>query len=320
VAVPLRLVAESDHQFDDSLRELQVSAMSGDGPPQLRDLAERATALHDRLRAVQLSYAPEVRAARERGDRLADVVLPAVPSVPADIDDLAALLGEMHRARHQGWLLAPGPSEEVLAFRRWFAAEVVGQLAGARARPCPFPVVPPGSDRTDPRPLNERRRQLLERFDADIADAPDADGVVVSAVRRIATDLQAAFVNLLLVEADGTHVSSVDRIGYQPHEPHGRRYPLTHDNPISEVARTATPIVLRTPKERRDRYPVLIPSEPVRVNPTAVWVPIGSASPVAGVIVVGFSRARDFTPGDLELLVEIGHALHRRLEAVTPPS
>lgn len=105
-------------------------------------------------------------------------------------------------------------------------------------------------------------------------------------------------------------------MGYNPGDAHGRRYPVSDDNPISEAARTAEPIVLRTREERLARYPRLIPSRPIDDNPTAVWVPLGDTAPASGVLVVGFGRSRDFTADDLRYLLEVARVIHRLLSEV----
>jgi anti-sigma regulatory factor (Ser/Thr protein kinase) len=322
VAVPLRLIVESDHQFDDSLRELQVMAMAdadavAGSAGVMAAMAVRAGDIRAQLRPVRLSSHPAVRAARDRGDRLVDIDL----EVPADVDGLlgrlSALLEDLGRARTGGHLLVLPPSREVVAYREWLRDEILRQLAGGHLTPCPFPVVvrtPAQAVRTGP--LGERRLDMLGRLRADLDTAVDRPGVAAATVQRVAADMGAAFVSLLYLSADGTHVELADRVGYAPDETRGRRYRLAHDNPSSEAARTAWPIVLRTRQERLERYPHLDVAEPLEVNPTGVWIPLGAAAPAAGTLVVGFSRARDFTDADLQFLFEVGSAVALRLAQV----
>jgi GAF domain-containing protein len=152
-----------------------------------------------------------------------------------------------------------------------------------------------------------------------LAGASDPAAVARIALERIQADTGAAFVNLLLVEPDGGHVSVVDRIGYAPDEQYGRRYRVSDDNPISEVVRTAQPIVLRTRDERLNRYPHMVPSRPLAHNPTAVWVPLGAQAPAVGTLVVGFPRARDFADRDLHFLLEVAEVIKSRIHQVGHP-
>ena len=325
VAVPVRLILESDRSFDDTVRELQVIALSDTVDRQIGDLARTTTNLMAEVGPIRYSSQDAVRQARERGDRLVDLHMVMGPDTPRHLRLLGALLSGIAAARSTGKLLVMPPLPEVVAFRLWYEDEVHRQLAGQPAQPCPFPAVraAPGADDLDAvraeAPLSPRRQAMLDALVADLAAVAGREAVAHLALERVMTDTGAAFVNLLLVETDGGHVSVVDRIGYDPDDVHGRRYPVSHDNPISEVARTAQPIVLRTPHERLNRYPRLVPSRPVANNPTAVWVPLGDRPPAAGVLVVGFGRSRDFTEKDLRFLQGMARAVHDRLRQVIAP-
>ncbi|MCU4183361.1 ATP-binding protein [Acidiferrimicrobium sp. IK] len=318
VAVPLRLIADSDRNFDDTIRELQVIALSDGVDPEVGELARSATQLLSELGPLRYGGQEALHAARDRGDRLADLHLAVGPDTRRHLRALDALLGAIAAARSTGKLLVMAPMPEVVAFRLWYHDEVLRQLGGQPAQPCPFPVVRPDSSTRPADTLSDRRLQLLSALEERLAGAGDRRSVAEVALERVRADTGASFANLLLVEPDGAHVSGIHRVGYEPDEPQGLRYAVSHDNPISESVRTAEPVVLRTRDERLTRYPRLIPSKPVADNPTAVWVPLGATAPASGVLVVGFGRARDFTDKDLRYLLEVARVIHQRLAEVGP--
>jgi hypothetical protein len=72
-----------------------------------------------------------------RGEDSLDIEL----HVPADVVEVAQrveqLLDEADAFCRDGTLLTLEPSEDVVAFRRWYIGELVGQLAGEPPRPWP---------------------------------------------------------------------------------------------------------------------------------------------------------------------------------------
>ncbi len=316
VAVPVRLIVDANRNFDDTIRELQVIALSDDADARVSELARTATRLLDDFGSGRSGGDDAVRRAQERGDRLVDLHLVVGAEASEHVRTLDSILSAVAAARATGKLLAMAPSPEILAFRLWYRDELLRQLGGGPARPCPFPAARPSAGNRPTGTLSERRRRLLAALRGGVAEATDPAAVAARSLERVCADTGAAFANLMLVEPDGLNVSSIHRLGYTPDEPNGRRYRVSEDNPVSEAVRTAEPIVLRTPDERMTRYPRLVPSRPIAFNRTAVWVPLGDAAPAAGVLVVGFARARDFNDRDLHYLLEVARVIHLRLVEV----
>lgn len=318
VAVPVRLIAESERNFDDTIRELQFIGLADAADPAVAELARMASGVLDRVQGFRTRGQSALRSARERGDRLVDLYLPVPESVHEAISGLDGLLRSLGAARATGQLLIMAPSPEVTDFRLWYLDEVRRQLGGAPPRPCPFPAVPTAPERGPVGVrLSQRRAGLLDALKLELDGADDARSISEAGVRRVAADTGAAFATLMLLEADGINVSLGGRVGYAEDEQLGRRYPVAQDNPVSEVIRTATPMVLRTRQERLERYPKLPVSAVADSNPTTVYVPLGERAPAAGCLVVGFSRSRDFTGTDLAFLLQVGRAVLSRLEVVS---
>lgn len=133
---PLRLGARASEHYESVYRELALLASSDEGPPVPGTLLVLLEEM-DR-RSARNNASEQVRdEALARGEDSLDIEL----HVPADVVEVAQrveqLLDEADDFCRDGTLLTLQPSEDVVAFRRWYISELVGQLAGEPPRPWP---------------------------------------------------------------------------------------------------------------------------------------------------------------------------------------
>ena len=133
---PLRLGARASEHYESVYRELALLASSDEGPPVPGTLLVLLEEM-DR-RSARNNASEQVRdEALARGEDSLDIAL----HVPADVVEVAQrveqLLDEADAFCRDGTLLTLQPSEDVVAFRRWYISELVGQLAGEPPRPWP---------------------------------------------------------------------------------------------------------------------------------------------------------------------------------------
>ena len=133
---PLRLGARASEHYESVYRELALLASSEEGPPVPGTLLELLEEM-DR-RSARNNTSEQVRdEALSRGEDTLDIEL----HVPADVVELAQrveeLLDEADAFCRDGTLLTLEPSADVVAFRRWYIGELVGQVAGEAPRPWP---------------------------------------------------------------------------------------------------------------------------------------------------------------------------------------
>ena len=133
---PLRLGASASEHYESVYRELALLASSDEGPPVPGTLLVLLEEM-DR-RSARNNASEQVRdEALARGEDSLDIAL----HVPADVVEVAQrveqLLDEADDFCRDGTLLTLQPSEDVVAFRRWYISELVGQLAGEPPRPWP---------------------------------------------------------------------------------------------------------------------------------------------------------------------------------------
>ncbi len=135
-ATPCGWGARASEHYESVYRELALLASSDDGPPVPGTLLVLLEEL-DR-RSARNNASEQVRdEALARGEDSLDIEL----HVPADVVEVAQrveqLLDEADAFCRDGTLLTLEPSEDVVAFRRWYISELVGQLAGEPPRPWP---------------------------------------------------------------------------------------------------------------------------------------------------------------------------------------
>lgn len=140
VGVPVDLMVESIRQLVDFQRELQVIGLDSQHSPELAELADSGRELAEQMIRLReaTSGLEDIELAMARGDAVIDVDMVLPDGVEALFDRLAAVMGQAWGSRPDLQLLTPPPSDEVVAYGRWYREEVMAQLAGAPPRPCPF--------------------------------------------------------------------------------------------------------------------------------------------------------------------------------------
>ena len=133
---PLRLGARASEHYESVYRELALLASTDDGPAVPGTLLELLEEM-DR-RSARNNVSEQLRdEALARGEDSLDIEL----HVPADVVGVARrveqLLDEADSFCRDGTLLTLEPARDVVAFRRWYVGELVGQLAGEPPRPWP---------------------------------------------------------------------------------------------------------------------------------------------------------------------------------------
>ncbi len=325
VAVPTRLIAEAQQDFDAVARELQVSALSGAPDQAIHQMASAMEDLLGVLAPLKVSGHDAVRHAVERGDRVVDLDIDVTATMRDSLPQLGRFLGQVAAARREQLLLTLPPPPEVVEFRRWYAVEVHRQHAALPAEPCPFPVIPPSA--VHPRlrrdELSQRRQALLGALRQELAAVGDRRELVDRVLDRTRSELGAHFAAVYVV--DGGAVVCLGRTGSREDATTWARFPFSHQNPSAEAIRTGRSVVLRTLAERLARYPDLGLTEAAHENPALVTVPMNLAGPppsaevqAAGSLTMGFAHARDFSPADLIFLHRLAELVAAALEPSGP--
>jgi GAF domain-containing protein len=325
IAVPLRLLAESERQFDDLLRELQVLALDPASPARLKTLADVASELIGQVEEGRRVTREAIREAVSGGDRLVDLSFILRADGLVGLSRLGELLTKAAAAAAAGELLTLPPAGEVVAFRVWYRDEVVAQLGGRPPQPCPFPVLPdtaPHSGRRGPgaalhdaavERLGAARQGALNELRARLAAAGD-DSAVCQAVLAHLLAAGAHRGAICLVEEDHETIELVCETGFSADvRDHWRRFSVSSDLPASEAIRTGRTVLLRTVAERNYRYPVFA-TTPVDDDPTTLCVPVRApGGPVLGCLVMGLTRSREFSDAELGYLNHVAGELGESL-------
>jgi anti-sigma regulatory factor (Ser/Thr protein kinase) len=304
VAVPVRLVFESDRHFDDLLREVQVMAQVGERVD-LAALADEATLLLGSLRQVGRQA---TRTALARGDRLIDIELLVPPTANVGFRALETLLHRVSAESRHGRLLTELPGDEVNEFRRWYRAEVEAQLAGRSPRPCPFPTVRerhPAPTHARDLDVDRRRHEQVEVLQATLAGVTDrqaaADAVLAAAVGTL-SGLRAA---LFLLAPNGSTVELAAQVDYPDEIANAwQRFSLRTDVPASECIRTQRIVMLPTPAERDRRYPA-VRGLSIVDDPSSVCIPLRTATGAIGCLTLTFRQGRALSKAQLSFLQDM---------------
>lgn len=138
LGAPVDVVLESTRQLSDLQREVQMMALGGHAPAELTEVVRQARTWvpdidqwtdSDRLLAEQA-------AASGRATVDFDVFVPA--DVGRRIEGIAGWLARAASSIDRRLLLSVAPTREVVAYRRWYADEILRQLAGQSPRRCPI--------------------------------------------------------------------------------------------------------------------------------------------------------------------------------------
>jgi PAS domain S-box-containing protein len=109
---------------------------------------------------------------------------------------------------------------------------------------------------------------------------------------------------LLLVTEDGRALQVVEAVGYSPEKVAGyRRVPIEAKLPMTEAARTARPVFVRSLEELRERF---VPLDSVHRSFAAI--PLRGRDSVLGVLALSYATPQLFEPRDVERLSSL--ALH----------
>jgi GAF domain-containing protein/anti-sigma regulatory factor (Ser/Thr protein kinase) len=330
VAAPLRLVRESEDHFDDLFRELQMASLGGPGDsarPAARQVVARLAPLADhvksRLAPMREPVRREIWEAVRRGDRLIDLNLLADAGMPSVFEMFAELLTESALGARRGFLLTEPPGREVVAWRQWLRNEMESQIAGRPPRACPFPVSVVGSAETGPswERLDAARKHAVAQLRSLLAGKPshrsgDAtlavrpgfaeDELMVHALGRIIAFLGARRAVLCILADDNVTVNFGASLGFRNEvADYWEAVSVSADLPSSEVIRTGRPALFRTFAELDERYPIFL-STPSESDPALACVPlVAGEGPAVGCLVLGFPKARDFTPREVTFLTQL---------------
>lgn len=137
---PLDLSVQSSEHFDGLKREFALLTIRADEPTAVpKRLLELVDALTDRYSGMTENTNRERDEAIERGERVLDELTYVVPAQVADACiELSSMLDEADEFCRQGEvLLTLATPPTVLAFRRWYLGEFVGQVRGLFPLPWP---------------------------------------------------------------------------------------------------------------------------------------------------------------------------------------
>ncbi|MGH9054882.1 MAG: ATP-binding protein [Acidimicrobiales bacterium] len=139
VGVPVRLLVESNRHFADLQREMQVIGLdAASNVPALASLASSGRSVAAEIRPWTDLDDELVEAALTSGRPLIDYDVVAPLDAADRFERLGALLARIGGPLIRGYLLTLPPSREVIAYRRWYRDEILAQLGGRAARPCPL--------------------------------------------------------------------------------------------------------------------------------------------------------------------------------------
>ena len=131
--LPVRLTFATDEHMASLVRELRLISIgretgtTDDVPGRLASLIDEVLAEFADVRMVGIEQG---EAALEAGLDVVDMTIPMPPAAGPAIERLTALLEEADGWCARGELLTLAVPPEVVRLRRWFTAQVVGQLAG----------------------------------------------------------------------------------------------------------------------------------------------------------------------------------------------
>ncbi|MDP9387505.1 MAG: hypothetical protein M3Q48_06140 [Actinomycetota bacterium] len=139
--VPVRLLLRLGHHVDELSRELEI--LGAGGNPRASPAGELLRPAFQHLLELsnghRRSALERAEAAADEGVERFDLELRLPRAAVAVTHELVAVLEEADELSRGGELLTMAPSDEVVALRRWIAAEIEAQLVGGDApRPCPL--------------------------------------------------------------------------------------------------------------------------------------------------------------------------------------
>ncbi len=164
-----------------------------------------------------------------------------------------------------------------------------------------------------PQDENAARLQQLARVTSELGAAETIDAVIEAAVKHLADAIGAAVTTLMLRDGDelvlvGGH-GLQDGIAERWHS-----FPIAHDNPASEAAREARPILVRDRDDIAARYPDMVDDTPE--GRSVVGLPLGAVGVPVGVAGLTFDEGWLPGPGELDLLMTFAEACGQAIRRV----
>jgi hypothetical protein len=135
---PLRLGARTSEHYEEVFREFAI--LAGATPEATDGVPARMLALVEALGrryARQQDHEIEREEALLRGETCRDMVIHVPPSVAEASRVLDGMMDETDAFCRDGTLLTLAPPDDIVAFRKWYLAELVSQLEGGSAQPWP---------------------------------------------------------------------------------------------------------------------------------------------------------------------------------------
>lgn len=133
---PLRLGGRASEHYESIYRECALLATDQQGS----SVAGRLIALVEELgrrSARNNEHEQEREAALARGEQVLDIRLQVPASVATLGRRLTGMLDQTDDFCRQGLLLTLAPGDDVVAFRRWYLDQLVGQVGGGPPQPWP---------------------------------------------------------------------------------------------------------------------------------------------------------------------------------------
>ena len=140
VGVPVSVLLESTRQLSDLQREVQVMAMGHNAPPELEQVVATGKPWMGDIDMWTDADRRTAESAAAVGAEKVDFDVFVPDDIASTIEGIAAWLKRAATSLMRRQLLTLPPTEEVVAYRRWFRDEIFRQLAGRRPRPCPIRV------------------------------------------------------------------------------------------------------------------------------------------------------------------------------------
>jgi hypothetical protein len=135
---PLEVGERAGEHYAEVIREFDLLVTAGDAAPgSVPDRVSRLVAELEELREVTTGFESERTAALERGEKTAELVLEVDDRVLSACRQLEPLLDEVDSYSRDESVLTLPPPDDVVAYRRWYFAQIFDQVAGREPEPWP---------------------------------------------------------------------------------------------------------------------------------------------------------------------------------------
>lgn len=135
---PLEVGERASEHYSEVVREFDLLVTAGDAAPgSVPDRVSRLVAKLQELREVTTGFDTARAAALERGEKTSELVLEVDDRVLSVCRQLEPLLDEVDSYSRDESVLTLPPSDEVVAYRRWYFGQIFDQVAGREPEPWP---------------------------------------------------------------------------------------------------------------------------------------------------------------------------------------